>query len=232
MAKSILLVDDDEDILELLEYNLSTEGFEILKAQDGEEAMELATSKLPDLILLDIMLPEKDGLQIIRELRQQRSTRHIPVIFLTAKDSEVDEIVGLEMGADDYIVKPISIRKLVARVKAALRKPANATRPSEGILRFGELEIDPDAYQVHIEGDEVKFTKKEFEVLAYLASHPGRVITRENLLNEIWGYDAVVVDRTIDVHIRKIREKLGERYMRYVETIKGVGYRFKSEDYQ
>ncbi len=222
MAKRILLVDDEQDILDLLKYNLEAEGYETMTAADGLQALELAQSA-PDLIILDVMLPGKDGWEVIRQLRQAESTRNIPVIFLTAKGGEIDEVVGLELGADDYIVKPISIRKLIARVKTTLRKTAPGAPEAGAVLRFGDVEINTLNYTV-------KIAKKEFEVLVYLAKRPGRVVTRDILLNEIWGDDVVVIDRTIDVHIRKIREKLGDDNMRLIETIKGVGYRLKADE--
>lgn len=231
MTKRILLVDDEQDILDLLKYNLEAEGYETLTAANGLQALELARSS-PDLIILDVMLPGKDGWEVIRQLRQTESTKHLPVIFLTAKGGEVDEVVGLELGADDYIVKPISIRKLLARVKNVLRKTTSAATEADtnAILRLGEVEINPLNYSVKVAGKIVAFTKKEFEVLVYLAKRPGRVITRDILLNEIWGDDVVVIDRTIDVHIRKIREKLGDDNMYLIETIKGVGYRLKADE--
>jgi two-component system, OmpR family, alkaline phosphatase synthesis response regulator PhoP len=181
------------------------------------------------LILLDIMLPKKDGLSVLRELRTSPATRDIPVIFLTAKDSEIDEVVGLELGADDYIVKPISIHKLMARLKKALRKPAPAEGTTQAVLQFGDFIIDAEKYRVTAGQREVTLTKKEFEMLLYLARRPGRVISRRIFLEELWEDNVVVIDRTIDVHIRKIREKLGDNYMDLIETLKGVGYRFRSE---
>ncbi len=234
MSKRILLVDDEQDILDLLKYNLEAEGYETMTAANGQQALELAQNPpggaSPDLIILDVMLPGKDGWEVIRQLRQTENTKNIPVIFLTAKGGEVDEVVGLELGADDYIIKPISIRKLLARVKNVMRKNAGQQLEPDATRRFGEVEINPQNYSVKVAGKMVAFTKKEFEVLLYLAQRPGRVVTRETLLNEIWGDDVVVIDRTIDVHIRKIREKLGEANMHLVETIKGVGYRLKAEE--
>ena len=229
MAKKILLVDDEKDILDLLEFNLESEGYKIYKAQDGDEALQKAHAKQPDLILLDIMLPKKDGFEVLRELRSDRNTANIPVIFLTAKDSEVDEVVGLELGADDYIIKPISIRKLVARVKKAFRKSSTYIEDALQFLSFDGLTIDSSSYQVMVDEKEEMFTRKEFEILLYLAKRRGRVITRRILLDELWDDNVVVIDRTVDVHIRKIREKLGANHMAKIETIKGVGYRFKSE---
>ncbi len=229
MSKQILIVDDEQDILDLIKYNLEAEGYTTLLARDGVQALTVAHSALPDLIILDVMLPGKDGWQVMRELRQSPETQHIPVIFLTARSSEIDEVVGIELGADDYIIKPISIRKLLARVKMALRRTLPAAAGQQEVLHFGEVQINTLNYSVRVEGREVPFTKKEFEVLVFLAERPGRVITRETLLNEIWGDNVVVIDRTIDVHIRKIREKLGEKNMHLIETIKGVGYRMKAE---
>jgi two-component system alkaline phosphatase synthesis response regulator PhoP len=229
MAKKILIVDDEQDILDLLEFNLRAEGYVTLTAPDGEKALELAAEHKPDLIILDVMLPGKDGWEVIRDLRKKSKTQHIPVIFLTAKDSEIDEVVGLELGADDYIVKPIGIRKLLARVKMVIRKTGKNNQLQDAIISLYDITIDPDRYSVKAAGKSVILTKKEFEILLFLAKRPGRVITRERLLNEIWGENIVVVDRTVDVHIRKIREKLGPSHMNVIETIKGVGYRFKAD---
>lgn len=229
MSKQILIVDDEQDILDLIKYNLEAEGYTTLLARDGVQALKLAQTAAPDLIILDVMLPGKDGWQVMRELRQDSGTKNIPVIFLTARSSEIDEVVGIELGADDYIIKPISIRKLLARVKMVLRKAAPVAPAVDEFLNFGEVQINTLNYSVKVEGKEIPFTKKEFEVLVFLAERPGRVVTRETLLNEIWGDNVVVIDRTIDVHIRKIREKLGEKNMHMIETIKGVGYRMKAE---
>jgi len=228
MAKRILIVDDEQDILDLLKFNLESEGYEIVTAADGEAALSRAQDSTPDLIILDVMLPHKDGWSVIRELRAKPATQKMPVIFLTAKDSEIDEVVGLELGADDYIVKPIAMRKLLARVKMVLRKSTVSALDEEERLRFGDVEIDPLSYSVKVQGQDIGLTKKEFEILLFLAKRPGRVITRETLLNSIWGDEVIVIDRTIDVHIRKIREKLGTDDARLIETIKGVGYRFKA----
>jgi len=229
MPKTILIVDDEQDILELLTFNLKREGYATLAAADGESALKLAIRTRPDLVILDVMLPEKDGWEVMRELKRHPETQSLPVIFLTAKDSEIDEVVGLELGADDYIVKPISMHKLLARVKLALRKGALPRENKPARLVFNNLVIDAGSYHVTVSGREIPFTKKEFEILLYLAARPGRVINRDTLLNAIWGEEVVVIDRTIDVHIRKIREKLGKQEMQRIETIKGVGYRFLAE---
>jgi two-component system alkaline phosphatase synthesis response regulator PhoP len=226
MTKTILIVDDEKDILDLLKYNLQKEGFHILTASNGAQALERAERK-PDLILLDVMMPEYDGWEVFRRLRKNPATERIPVIFLTAKDSETDEVVGLELGADDYITKPVSIPKLIARVKAAIRKKEPTTPHGEPhVLRVGRIEIVPDQFIVRIDKKEVFFPKKEFQILLYLATHEGSVVSRETLLHAVWGSDVYVVDRTVDVHIRKIREKLG-KLADYIETIKGVGYRMR-----
>ncbi|KAA3610606.1 MAG: DNA-binding response regulator [Calditrichaeota bacterium] len=228
MAKKILIIDDEPDIIDLLSFNLENEGYRVSSAANGTDALALAESEKPDLILLDIMLPGKDGREIIREIRKNPLTENIAVIFLTAKDSEFDEVLGLELGADDYIVKPIRMRALIARIKAILRKSPNQEAIDSTILSFGAIEIEPLNYQVKTSGQPVHLTRKEFEILLFLAQRPGRVITREILLNAIWGEDIVVIDRTIDVHIRKIREKLGVSGDGLIETIKGVGYRLKT----
>jgi len=229
MGKKILVVDDEPDITKLLKYNLEQEGFIVEVAQNGLSALEKAKSK-PDLIVLDVMMPEMNGWDVLRELKRSKETEHIPVLFLTAKGLEVDEVLGLELGADDYIVKPISPRKLVARIKAIFRRTEENGKRNiqEEILTLPSIEINVANYTVTIDGKDVFFPKKEFELLAYLAQNPNRVIMREELLSSVWGKDVYVVDRTIDVHIRKIREKLG-KHSSIIETVKGVGYRLAVE---
>lgn len=226
MSKTILLVDDEKDILDLLKFNLEHEGYKTIYAMDGDHALHLAATAKPDLIILDVMLPGKDGWEVIRELNKDPQSQNIPVIFLTAKDSELDEVIGLELGADDYIVKPIAIRKLIARVKMVFRKSGKKYEPAE-VIQLPDLIIDPQRYEVKVAGKSIVLTKKEFEILYYLARRPGRVVARDTLLNDIWGDDVIVIDRTVDVHIRKIREKLGPQHKDLIDTIKGVGYRFK-----
>ncbi len=225
MKKKILIVDDEEDIIQLLDYNLKREGYETLISYNGKEALELADLK-PDLILLDIMIPEIDGLEVIKRLKQNKSTSNIPVIFLTAKGTEFDEVVGLELGAVDYIIKPISIPKLLARIRNVFRKVEAVSDLGKQKIQIGKIEIFPESYIIKIEGKEVYFPNKEFQLLLYLALNQGKVITRETLLKAVWGEDVFVVDRTVDVHIRKIREKLG-KYADYIETIKNVGYKLR-----
>jgi len=226
--QTILVVDDEKDIVDLLKYNLEKENYNVITAFDGKTAIEKANSK-PDLILLDIMMPGYDGFEVCKYIRKNSNLSSIPIIFLTAKSSETDEVLGLELGADDYIEKPISIRKIIARIKNALRKKnINSEEAYEPPLVFKDLIIDKSSYTIKLKNKEIFLPKKEFEILAFLLKNKGRVHSRENLLNTIWGQNVYVIDRTIDVHIRKIREKL-EDYGDYIETIKGVGYRFKDE---
>lgn len=225
--KTILIVDDEKDIVDLVKYNLQKEGFAVLTARNGKEALELS-HKLPHVILLDIMMPEHDGLEVLKRLKKNEKTSHIPVIFLTAKGTDVDEVVGFELGADDYIVKPISIPKLIARVKNVLRK-YEEPKSSASSITVGPIEILPSQHVIRVSGKEVFFPKKEFEVLHFLAKRAGEVVDRESLLSIVWGSDVQVVDRTVDVHIRKIREKLG-KHADVIETIKGVGYRLRVKD--
>ncbi|GAB4297963.1 MAG: response regulator transcription factor [Ignavibacteriaceae bacterium] len=226
--KKILLVDDEKDIVEFLQYNLKQEGFEVIVGFDGNEAIRNLDQK-PDLIILDIMMPGMNGYEVCKRIRTSKGFEHTPIIFLTAKSGEMDEILGLELGANDYIQKPISPKKLIARVKSNLRNVETLTEektyPSEIII--GPLSINKDKYVITVDGKEKVFPRKEFELLYYLANNPGRVFSREMLLKDVWGSDVYVVDRTVDVHIRKIREKL-ENFSDLIETVKGVGYRFKS----
>ncbi len=222
--QTILVVDDDRDIVDLVKYNLQKEGFSVLTARNGSAAIEQA-AHLPDLIILDVMMPELNGWEVMKKLKAAPRTADIPIVFLTAKSSEVDEVLGLELGADDYLLKPISIPKLLARVRAVFRKRTSAEKVRDN-LSVGAVEILPDQHLILIDGREVFFPRKEFEVLLYLAEREGKAVSRETLLNAIWGSDARVVDRTVDVHIAKIRDKLGV-HSDYVETIKGVGYRLR-----
>ena len=228
MKQKILIADDERDLIDFLKYNLEKENFDVLTAKNGIEALTQA-KKNPDLILLDVMMPELDGLEVVRTLKKNITLAKIPIIFLTARSSEVDEVVGLELGADDYITKPVSIPKLIARIKLTLRKK-NSSKKEESdtkdILHHGILEINRSHYKVFVNKKEVFFPKKEFEVLSFLVRNVGKVVTRETLLSQIWGSDVFVIDRTVDVHIRKIREKLGNN-ADYIDTIKGVGYRLK-----
>ncbi len=228
MKSKILLVDDEKDIVEFLEYNLVQEGYDVITAYDGEEALEKVSEK-PDLVILDVMMPKLDGYEVCKRLREINGYENIPVMFLTAKASEMDEIHGLNIGADDFIQKPVSPMKIIARVKANLRKSDSAQGGANQnqSIKIGPLEIDREKYRILINEENVVFPKKEFEILSYLAANPGKVFPREKILHDVWGTDVYVVERTIDVHVRKIREKLGD-YSDLIETIKGVGYRFRS----
>lgn len=224
MAKqTILVVDDEQDLLDLIEYNLKKEGFKVLKAENGEEGIAVAKEHKPDLILLDIMMPKMDGLEAVEVMRKDDALKRTPIIFLTARSDEKTEVEGLNKGGDDFITKPISTTKLVSRIKAVLRR---FDEPEEPInrLEVHDLEIDKDRYIVKRGEEEFQLPRKEFELLYFLASKKGRVLDRQKLLNKVWGDNIYVVDRTVDVHVRKIREKLGDHY---IETVKGVGYRFK-----
>ncbi|MDP3147554.1 MAG: response regulator transcription factor [Ignavibacteria bacterium] len=223
--KKILLADDEKDILEFLKYNLEKEGFAVITACDGEEAISLLDEN-PDLAILDIMMPKLNGFEVCEMIRKNKKTALLPVIFLTAKSSEQDEIKGLELGANDFIKKPISPLKLIARVKSNLRKAAPDADKSNA-LTIGSIVIDRSTYKIFLNDEETFFPRKEFELLSYLCEHPGKILTRASILQNVWGSDIYVVDRTIDVHIRKIREKLGAQ-SEMIETIKGVGYRMKN----
>lgn len=230
MKVKVLVVDDEKDIVDLIKYNLEKENeFIVSTANNGKQALELASSDKPDLILLDIMMPELNGFDVCKKLKSDNATSKIPVIFLTAKENEIDEIVGLELGADDYIQKPISPRKVIARIKSVIRR-LNMEQDSmpayQEVIKFKNIEVDSNTHTVRISSRDVFFPKKEFQLLHFLLSNRGRVFSREILLNQIWGENIYVIDRTIDVHIAKVREKLGE-YSDYIETIKGLGYRFK-----
>ena len=230
MTKTILIVDDEKDIRDMLAYNLSKEGFAVLTAQDGNEAIKKLADHKVSLVVLDIMMPGLDGFEVCKRIRATKAWSNLSVLFLTARSSEVDEIVGLELGADDYIQKPVSPRVLVARVKSILRRSNSATpNVSDELIAekviIDNLEIDRSSYRVKLAGKEMFFPRKEFELLFFLVSNPGRVFSRDALLNKIWGDGAYVVERTVDVHIFKVREKLGKLGER-IETVKGVGYRF------
>jgi len=231
MEFKILVVDDEKDIVDLLKYNLEKEKeFDVITAFNGRDALEKAIKEKPDLILLDIMMPEMNGFDVCRKLKTG-AANGIPVIFLTAKENEIDEIIGLELGADDYIQKPISPRKVIARVKSVIRRAyseKDKTIKTDEYIKFKNLEVDTVAHSVKIDNEDVFFPKKEFQLLHFLLSNRGKVLSRDVLLNHIWGENIYVVDRTIDVHVAKVREKLGD-YSEYIETIKGLGYRFNAE---
>ena len=223
----ILVVDDEEPIAKILDFNLRKEGYDVIVANDGEKAVELAFSEDPDLILLDLMLPKKDGMEVCPEVRAQKN---IPIIMLTAKNSEIDKVLGLEFGADDYVTKPFSTRELMARVKVNLRRVAKQTEvveeknTSEVVIK--DIVIYPEAYIIKKNGEEVDLTRREFDLFYYLAQHRGQVLTRENLLQTVWGYDYFGDVRTVDVTVRRLREKVetDSSQPEYIMTRRGVGY--------
>ena len=222
-ANRILIADDEPDILEIISYNLTKEGFEVYTAKDGKDALEKAKQLNPMLIILDIMMPYKSGVEVCAILRSHAAFKETLIIFLTALDDETSHIKGLDIGADDYITKPISPKVLISRVNALLRR---IPRNEDKALSFGVLKIDPSKYQVYLQEEPIALARKEFELIYLLASKPGRVFLRQEILDNVWGQDVIVGDRTIDVHIRKIRQKLG---IDCIQTIKGVGYKFLME---
>ena len=234
MAKKILVVDDEKPISDIVKFNLSKEGYDVVTAYDGEEALAKVNEENPDLILLDLMLPKIDGLEVARQVRKDHDT---PIIMLTAKDSEIDKVLGLEMGADDYVTKPFSNRELVARVKANLWRSGASMQQQEQDddnkeLTVGDLTIHPDAYTVTKRGDKIELTHREFELLHYLAQHLGQVMTREHLLQTVWGYDYFGDVRTVDVTVRRLREKIEDNasHPEWLITRRGVGYYLKNPD--
>jgi len=220
----ILIVEDDPDIQELLHFNLEKAGYQTFRAENGEEGLLLARKQTPDLIILDLLLPEMDGLEVCRRIRRDPTLQHLPIIMVTAKGEEMDRVVGLELGADDYVVKPFSIRELILRIQKVLdRREKKETSP---VLKAESLVLDPEAYTVTLEGKPLDLTATEFKLLAHLMRSRGRVQTREILLDKVWGYSFEGYSRTIDTHIRRIRIKLGKQ-QDLIETVRGVGYRFR-----
>ncbi|HWR32009.1 MAG TPA: response regulator transcription factor [Chitinophagaceae bacterium] len=220
-ARKVLIADDEPDILEILKYNISNEGYEVITAKDGDEALEKARRTQPDLIVLDVMMPKKTGVEVCQLLRAQPAFRETLIIFLTALNDEGTQIKGLETGADDYISKPVSPRVLLSRINALFRR---VKKTEARILKIENITIDPERFIVQVDGNDIILAKKEFELLYLLALRPGRVFLRHEILTQVWGYDVIVGDRTIDVHIRKIRQKLG---IDCITTVKGVGYKFE-----
>lgn len=228
MAKgNILIIDDEKDLIELVRYNLEKEGYHVQGACDGESGLAAAFQDMPDIVLIDLMLPGMDGLEVCRRLRSESRTEEIPILMLTAKSAEADRIVGLEMGADDYVTKPFSPRELAARIKAILRRTApRSPAKDSSILRRGALTIDRNRCDVRCDGRSIELTATEFRLLHMLALHPGRVYSRTDLIDGVLGREVAVVDRTIDVHITSLRKKLAE-HEDWIETVRGFGYRFK-----
>lgn len=230
MKEKILIVEDEKDIAKMLDYNLKKEGFRTLLASDGEDALSLAGRERPDLILLDLMLPGMDGLEVCKKLKKEEKTVSIPIIMLTAKSQESDKVIGLELGADDYVTKPFSPRELIARIKAVLRRVKEKDKLPE-VLKIGELTIDFSKIAVAVKDKPVELTSKEFELLKTLIKAKGRVLSRDYLLDTIWGFDhsIEIQTRTVDVHIRTLRKKL-KSGSKYIITVKNYGYRFEHED--
>lgn len=225
--KRILVVDDENDILELLRYNLERDGFVVTCVGDGEEALRAARRESPDVVVLDLMLPGMDGIEVCRALRADERTRSVPIVMLTARSEEADVVLGLGVGADDYVKKPFGVKEVVARVKALLRRDTRSAEPEEaGVVRVRDLQIDSVRHEVSVRGKPVELTLSEFKLLRVLASKPGRVFTRTELLDRVIGEDVVVIDRNIDVHIRALRKKLGT-VAADILTVRGLGYKFR-----
>lgn len=221
--RKILIVDDEPDILEFLKYNLKREGYDVVTAPDGKQAITVATAEKPDLIILDIMMPEMDGVETCGRLRAMKEFQHTPIAFLTARDEDFSQIAALDSGGDDYITKPIKPRVLISRIQALLRRSGRPSDDETNEIRLHNLVIDKQRVVIFKDGQPIELPRKEFEIIWLLASRPGRVFTREEIFDKIWGSDIIVGNRTIDVHIRKLRERLGEEY---VKTVKGIGYKF------
>jgi two-component system alkaline phosphatase synthesis response regulator PhoP len=229
MTPRILMVDDEKDIVDLVAYNLEKEGYETLKALDGEKALQLVRTKTPDLVVLDLMLPGIQGLEVCKRIRKDPETASIPIIMLTAKGAEIDKIVGLEVGADDYITKPFSVKELLARIKAVLRRSeARRAAVQAEVFEFKGLHIDFKSYEVTVDGKRVDLSPTEFRLLKFLSRNPGRVYSREQILDRVWGDEAFVEPRTVDVHIRRLRSRIehDESSPDYIVTVRGAGYKF------
>jgi len=229
MAKKILIVEDERDVVKLLRYNLEKEGFRISSVTDGSLALSEMRREPADLVMLDLMLPGMDGLEICRQLRRNERYASVPILMLTARSEEADRVVGLELGADDYVTKPFSMRELIARVRALLRR--QDPTPQRNALLHGDIHIDPSAHAVRVSGKQVELSALEFRLLHYLAAHPGMVFSRDHLLDRVWGNDRSVTPRSVDVYIRRVREKIEPQPQTpvYVQTVHGVGYRFAIE---
>lgn len=229
MTALVLIVDDEADLASTIAFNLEREGFRTLLASGGHEALRLAsTAPLPDLVVLDLMLPDIPGTEVCRRLKQSEVTRDIPVLMLTAKTDAVDRVVGFELGADDYVTKPFSVRELTLRVKAILRRTDAPTEGTSGRLRFGRLQIDVEGHRVWVDDDEIPLTALEFRLLTALAQRRGRVQTRDALLSHVWEMNGDITTRTVDTHVRRLRKKLGDA-SECIETLRGVGYRFRTD---
>ena len=226
MTDRILIVEDERDLLTTLRYNLEREGFETLGATTGAQALDLLSRQVPDLVLLDLMLPDMAGTEVCRRMRALEATRTVPVIMCTAKTEEIDRVVGFEVGADDYVVKPFSVRELLLRIRAVLRRTQGDRDGKEEWIEFGRLRVDPPAHRLWVDREEIRLSALEFRLLLTFYERRGRVQSRERLLSDVWGYAVDVTTRTVDTHIKRLREKLGEASA-YIETVRGVGYRFR-----
>lgn len=224
-AAHILVVDDEPDIIEFISYNLEREGYTVQTAANGQNALRLAAAQVPDLILLDVMMPEMDGIEVCSELRADARFDDTVIAFLTARHEDFTQIAGFDVGGDDYINKPIKPRLLVSRIRALLRRKRGGNQAEDVVLRIGKLGIDRDKYLVYLGDKTINLARKEFDLLNLLASKPGKVFTRQEIFNKVWGFDVIVGDRTIDVHIRKLREKIGAEM---IKTIKGIGYKLNA----
>ena len=222
MANLVMVIEDEKEIRDLVRYNLDRAGFRVATAEDGDTGLERLFASRPEVLVLDLMLPGKNGLEILRELRSEPATRDLPVLVLTARGTEMDKLLGFEHGADDYLTKPFSPRELVARVQALLRRSRPERAP--GAVELGPLRIDTLAHEATMDGRAMDLTRREFELLAFFARHPGRALSRDELLRKVWGYDYVGETRTVDVHVRRLRQKMGEAGA-LIETVTGVGYK-------
>ncbi|HEB90083.1 MAG TPA: response regulator transcription factor [Deltaproteobacteria bacterium] len=226
MSPRVLVIDDEPDILELVRFGLQQEGFDVETATSGKEGLGRVSADPPDLVVLDLMLPDVSGTEVCRRIRSRSETADLPVVMLTARAEELDRVVGFEVGADDYVTKPFSSRELALRVKAVLRRRVSTSTDAESPLSHGSLELDPGRHRCRVAGKDVALTAKEFGLLQLLMSRAGRVLTREKLLDDLWGADVAVTHRTVDTHLKRLREKLGEAGD-YIHTVRGVGYRFE-----
>jgi two-component system phosphate regulon response regulator PhoB len=228
MGKTIIVIEDEADLVDILRYNLEREGYAVRAALTGTQGLaEVAREPRPDLVLLDLMLPDVPGTEVCRRLRAAERTREIPVLMLTAKGEEIDRVVGFEIGADDYMVKPFSVRELMLRIQAIIRRAHPVSRIEQPLISFGRLEVDIPGHRVHVDGEEQVLTALEFKLLVTLLERKGRVQTRDRLLADVWDIHADVTTRTVDTHVKRLREKIGEAGD-YIETVRGVGYRFKT----